>query len=210
MKDCKFAGLRAALVALAVVVCCGEVLMAQFEGPQATDAFSSSGQATVGGKARQYKVEHLPASSFPALPTAVAAELNQRGCLIPQTYEAHGPENVIHGSFRRPGSNDWAVLCSVRGTVSFLVFFDGEVANPAVLRTAPETSRLAPNNATGKLEFDWGIDRATPEQLREAQAGIRPRPAPPDHDAIADSTIDGATMYWLYSGSAWSVTQTTE
>jgi hypothetical protein len=210
MKDCKFAGSRAVLVVLTGVLCCGAVLRAQGPELQSVDAFSSSGQATVGGKTRQYKVEHLPASSFPALPTAVAAELNRRGCLIPQTFEAHGPENVIHGSFRRPGSNDWAVLCSARGTVSFLVFFEGEVANPVVLRTSEENSQLEPNNATGKLEFDWAIDRATPEQLHEAQAGIRPRPAPPDHDAIADSTIDGATMYWLYTGSAWSVTQTTE
>jgi hypothetical protein len=90
------------------------------------------------------------------------------------------------------------------------VFFDGEVANPEVLKTASETACLELSNATGKMEFDWAIDRATPEQLHEAQAGLRPRPAPPDHDAIADSTVDGATMYWLYTGSAWSVTQTTE
>ncbi|MGB6830098.1 MAG: hypothetical protein WBE41_18775, partial [Terracidiphilus sp.] len=72
------------------------------QGPelQAIDAFSNSGTVTVNGQPRQYMVEHLPASSFPALPAGVAAELNRRGCLIPQTYEAHGPENVIHGSFR--------------------------------------------------------------------------------------------------------------
>jgi len=210
MKDWQVVGMRAAPVVLVVVLCYGAALKAQGPELQSVDAFSSSGQATVGGKTGQYKVEHLPVSSFPALPTAVSAELNRRGCLIPQTFEAHGPENVIHGSFRRPGEKDWAVLCSVHGTVSLLVFFDGAPESPEVLATAAETSRLAPNNATGKLEFDWGIDRATPVQLHEAQAGIRPRPAKADHDGIADSTVDGATMYWLYSGSAWSVTQTTE
>ena len=73
---------------------------------QSLDAFSTSGTVTQNGQAHQYRVEHLPASSFPALPTAVAAELNRRECLIPQTYQAHGPENVIHGSFRQAGERD--------------------------------------------------------------------------------------------------------
>ncbi len=174
------------------------------------DAFSTSGQVTVNGQTRQYKVEHLPASSFPALPAAVAAELNRRGCLIPQTYEAHGPENVIHGSFKLPGEKDWAALCSVHGTVSLLVFFDGSAESPEVLSTAAETSRLESNNLTGKLEFDWGIDVATPELVHEAQSQMRHRPAKSDHDAIADSVIDGATVYRFYVGNAWTTVETSD
>lgn len=176
------------------------------QGPelQAIDAFSNSGTVTVNGQPRQYMVEHLPASSFPALPAGVAAELNRRGCLIPQTYEAHGPENVIHGSFRRPGESDWAALCSAHGTVSLLVFFEGASESPAVLATAAETARLELNNATGKLEFDWGIDVASPEQVHEAQSEMRRRPARLDHDAVADSIIDGPTVYRFYAGNAWT------
>jgi hypothetical protein len=83
MKDCKIAGMRAALIMLAVVACCDATLRAQGSELHEIDAFSTSGQVTVNGQTRPYKVEHLPASSFPALPTAVAAELNRRGCLIP-------------------------------------------------------------------------------------------------------------------------------
>jgi hypothetical protein len=210
MKDDWVDKLPAALLALMVVVCCNPALSAQIEGAQARDAFSSEGSVTVNGKSTPYQVEHLPASSFPELPTAVAAELNRRGCLIPQTYEAHGPENVIHGSFKRPGEIDWAVLCSAHGTVSLLVFFDGAAANPEVLATAAETARLELNNASGKLEFDWGIDVASPEQVHEAQSEMRRRPARLDHDAVADSVIDGPTVYRFYAGNAWTNVETND
>jgi len=147
------------------------------------------------------------------LPAAVAAELNRRGCLIPQTYEAHGPENVIHGSFKRAGEKDWAALCSVHGTVSLLVFFDGTEASPEVLLSAAETARLGPTPASGllgMLAFDWGIDVATPETVHEAQSQMRRRPARLDHDAIADANVDGPTIYRFYTGNAWKMIETSD
>src|SRR6185437_2064480 len=68
----------------------------------------NSGHITVDGKPMPYTIRHLPVSSFPALPQTVSAELEARGCLIPQTYEAHQPENVVHGSLESAGSTDWA------------------------------------------------------------------------------------------------------
>jgi len=82
-----------------------------------------TGQLLVAGHEVPYRIRNLPVSSFPDLPPGVAETLNDRGCLIPQTYEAKGPENVIHGSFEHSGSNDWAVLCSAKGQVELLVFF---------------------------------------------------------------------------------------
>jgi len=173
-----------------------------------TAAASERGQLKIAGKSTPYLIRHLPVSSFPALPPAVAEVLNQRGCSIPQTYEAHRPENVVHGSFQRAGSSDWAVLCSANGTVSLLVFFGaagpGQVT-PGVLATAEETSRLQAHDPSGVLGFNWGIDAATPRQVHDVQAGLAPRPAPPDHDAVADSVIDRWTIYHLYRDSAWQV-----
>jgi len=173
-----------------------------------TAAASERGQLKIAGKSTPYLIRHLPVSSFPALPPAVAEVLNQRGCSIPQTYEAHRPENVVHGSFQRAGSSDWAVLCSANGTVSLLVFFGaagpGQVT-PGVLATAEETSRLQAHDPSGVLGFNWGIDAATPRQVHDVQAGLAPRPAPPDHDAVADSVIDRWTIYHLYKDSAWQV-----
>jgi hypothetical protein len=167
------------------------------------------GKINLDGHDRAYVVRHLPPSSFPDLPVTVAGELTERGCLIPQTYEAHRPENVIRGSFERPGSSDWAVLCSVKGKVSLLVFFAAAPGKPAVLATASETDRLQTHDPSAVLGFNWGIDAATPETVHEAQIGISPRPPALDHDAIADSIIDHATVYHYFSKGDWSPVETT-
>jgi hypothetical protein len=169
-----------------------------------------SGQIVVAGHSTPYLIRHLPISSFPDLPAELAVLLNRRGCLIPQTYEAHHPENVIHASLERPGSSDWAVLCSERGTVSLLVFFSSAPASLLVLSAAPETERLQPHDASGVLGFNWGIDPASPEQIRTAQIGLLHRPALVDHDALADSLVDRRTIYHFYLKSAWIVLEMPE
>jgi len=167
-----------------------------------------AGQVLVAGRSTPYLIRHLPVSSFPQLPAAVQQELNHRGCLIPQTYEAHRPENVVHASLERVGSSDWAVLCSAQGTVSLLVFFDGNSDRPFVLASSPETERLQPRNAEGALGFNWGLDRATPQQVRDAQAGMDPRPPLLPHDALADSVIENYTAYHFYAANAWTLLPT--
>jgi len=164
-----------------------------------------SGQIVVAGQPMAYLIRHLPVSSYPGLPAAIADQLNQRGCLIPQTYEAHGPENVIHASLERPGSSDWAVLCAAQGTVSLLVFFSGDPAQPHVLASAPETERLQVHDSSQVLGFNWGIDPASPQPIHEVQIGMTHRPARLDHDALADSVVDRSTVYHFYLRSAWTV-----
>jgi hypothetical protein len=163
-----------------------------------------------------YLVHHLPVSSFPELPASIVDLLNRRGCTIPQTYEAHHPENVVHASLERSGSSDWAVLCSVSGTVSLLVFFDsgtvmgsskGQVKaqQPVVLASAAESERLQAHDTSGVLGFNWGIDPATPEQVHEAQSGLEHRPALVDHDALADSMVEHQTIYHFYAKATWTL-----
>jgi hypothetical protein len=166
---------------------------------------NTSGQVVVAGRSISYLIRHLPVSSFPDLPASFAAQLDRRGCLIPQSYEAHHPENVIHASLERPGSSDWAVLCSERGTVSLLVYFSSAPDGVHVLAAAPETERLQAHDTSGVLGFNWAIDPATPERIRTAQIGLLHRPAPLDHDALADSLVDRHTVYHFYLKSAWIV-----
>jgi hypothetical protein len=167
-----------------------------------------SGQIFVGGHPTHYLIRRLPVSSFPSLPLAIQEQLDLRGCLIPQTYEAHRPENVVRASLQRQGSSDWAVLCSAQGTVSLLVFFENSLARPAVLASALETERLQSHDPSGVLGFNWGIDPASPEQVREAQASMEHRPPLLDHDALADTLVDQHTVYHFYLKSAWVVLQT--
>jgi hypothetical protein len=162
------------------------------------------GTVIVSGQERAYRIRNLPVSSFPDLPIAVAETLTTRGCRIPQTYQAHRPENVIHASLERPGSSDWAALCSVQGRVSLLVFFaSGDSAAPIVLKDYPESAKLQSHDSSGELGFDWGIDPASPSRIHDAQAGMAHHPLPPDHDSLADTTLDRQTVYHLFRNGAW-------
>jgi hypothetical protein len=190
---------------LCALLCAGSLLPAQ-QPPR----LNVSGQVTVAGRSIPYLIRHLPVSSFPDLPASFVAQLNHRNCLIPQSYEAHHPENVIHAALERPGSSDWAVLCSEGGTVSLLVYFSSDPTKLHVLAAAPETERLQAHDASGVLGFNWAIDPATPEQIRSAQIGLLHRPAPLDHDALADSLIDRHTVYHYYLKSAWIVLEMPE
>lgn len=160
------------------------------------------GQKTVNGHSLPYVVRHLPTSAFPELPAPVRETLDRRNCMIPQTYEAHRPENALQASLAGPGTKDWAVLCSVGGRVSLLVFFS-ERTDPEELAVADETDRLEVQASTGVMGFAWGIDAASPEQVHEAQAGLRPRPAKLTHDALADEWIDHRTVFRLFDGGKW-------
>ena len=190
-------------------MCCsllsGPLLACSLLPAQSPPQLNESGQVIVDGRSTPYIIRHLPISSFPDLPEAAAALLTHRGCLIPQTYQAHHPENVVHASFERPGSSDWAVLCSSGGNVSLLVFFANSPARLLVLASAPETERLQPHDSSGVLGFNWGIDPASPEQIREARSGMEHRPPVLDHDALADSIIDHRTVYRFYLKSNWTV-----
>ena len=166
-----------------------------------------SGQIVVAGVATSYLIRHLPVSSFPELPVVIQELLNRRGCLIPQTYEAHRPENAIHASLERAGSSDWAVLCSAEGTASLLVFFTDVPAQPVILASSPENERLQVHDTTGVLGFNWGIDPASPAQIREAQTGMEHRPALADHDALADSVVERRTVYHFYAKRAWTLVE---
>ena len=166
---------------------------------------TESGKIVLASRSTPYVIRRLPVSSFPELPVTVVGFLNRRSCLIPQTYEAHRPENVVHASLERAGSSDWAVLCSVQGTVSLLIFFTDTPAQFMVLASAPETVRLQVHDASGVLGFNWGIDPASPRQIHDAQTGLEHRPPMIDHDALADSVVDRRTVYHFYAKSAWTL-----
>jgi len=158
----------------------------------------------VDGKTVSYLIRRLPVTSFPDLPDPVAETLTQRGCLIPQTYQAHRPENVVRASFDRAGSSDWAVLCSAHGTVELLVFFGRDPGKGITVMSAPELERIERHDSTGVYGFDWGIESASPQQVREVQSGLEHHPARVDHDALADTVLNQKTIYRFYAHEQWT------
>lgn len=173
--------------------------------PQDSPKLNESGQITVSGQNVPYLIRRLPINAFPDLPAAISEQLARRQCLIPQSYEAHHPENVIHASLERTGSSDWAVLCSANGEVSLMVFFSSAPANPVVLLTVPEKDRLQRHDPSGVLGFGWAIDAASPEAVHDAQSGLERKPPRIDHDAIHDIVIDQKTVYRFFSKGAWRI-----
>jgi hypothetical protein len=196
-KHLRLAGFALCLSALAVA-----------QTSPALIQLNETGHILVAGHSTPYIIRHLPIASFPQIPMVIQGLLSDRGCLIPQTYEAHRPENVIQGSFERAGSSDWAVLCSNHGTVSLLVFFGAEPDHPFTLASAPETERLQVHDPSGVLGFNWGIDPASPEQVHEAQAGMLPPPPKVSHFAVSDSIVEHSTLYHYYSNGAWTLLPT--
>jgi len=189
-----------------VVAFCALLAWAPCASAQASEPspFVKTGKLSLAGREVPYRIRNLPVSSFPDLPNPIAEALNDRGCLIPQTYEAKRPENVIHGSLERAGSQDWAVLCASKGKVSLLVFFaSSSPAQPEVLAAANETDRLQIHDLSGELGFNWGIDPASPARIHDAEAGMTHRSPLPDHDCLADTIIDHRTVYHLYRNGAW-------
>jgi hypothetical protein len=165
----------------------------------------TTGHQPLNGAELPFTIHHLPISSFPDLPAPTADALTRRGCLIPQSAEAHHPENVIHGSFERPGSSDWAVLCTGKdGNLSMLVFFSSSPATPVYIVGAPEQGCLQPLPSGKELGFAIAIETASPARVHEAQLSLTPRPPRPDHDAIAESFLEGRTIYRYFYNGAWT------
>jgi len=189
------------LLALCALASWSACVSAQISG---TSPLVKTGKLSVSGREVSYRIRNLPVSSFPDLPNPIADALNDRGCLIPQTYQAKRPENVIHGSLERPGSQDWAVLCAAQGKVSLLVFFaSAPAAQPTVLLAANETDHLQAHDLSGELGFDWGIDAVSPARMHDVEAGMTHRPPLPDHDCLFETVIDHKTVYHLYRDGAW-------
>ena len=97
------------------------------------------------------------------------------------------------------------MLCSASGKVSLLVFFGSAPAKPVVLASVPEQERLQRHDSGGVLGFDWAIDPASPDAVRQAQSGMERKPPRIDHDALADITIDRTTRYRFFSKGAWKL-----
>ena len=154
------------------------------------------------------EIRRLPPESFPALPPAVAAELRRRGCLVPQTWMADRigePHNVISGEFERPGQTDWAVLCSIKGTSSLLVFWDGRAADVEQVPggTVPDEVYL---QGVGGGRFGFGrLIQAVGRDviLRYLADNTGEESSPIDHQGINDAFLEKGSTVHYRSGGQW-------
>jgi hypothetical protein len=161
-----------------------------------------------GGAMVSYRIRLLPLAAFPELPPAVLAQLGHRRCMIPQSFEAQAPENVIEGSFQAPGSADWAALCSAGGSTTLYVFLAGQFDQPIALRSQADTAWLGTEPGGSIYGSAWGIAVLRAASLR-ASRQIHGA-ASFDHDGIEDARLEhGVTVRYLDQGK-WLALQSPE
>jgi hypothetical protein len=153
-----------------------------------------------------YRIRLLPIASFPSLPAEIAAQLNEKKCMVPQTYQARTPENVIHGALERKGSDDWAVLCSVNGATTLYVFLQSQVAAPIALRRQRDTEWLG-SEVLGAYGSAWGISLRLPAQIPAAKSGAFADRSNPDHDGIEDADIEKSSATHYFQNGIWIIVE---
>jgi hypothetical protein len=108
---------------------------------------------------------------------------------------------VIKGEFAKPGQTDWAILCSVGGVSSILVYWNGSTANPARIAEMKDLDSLQDSGADG---ITYGraidpVDRAYILQHYQWYGGTKPPPL--DHKGIDDEFVEkGSVVFYFYQG----------
>jgi beta-lactamase regulating signal transducer with metallopeptidase domain len=157
------------------------------------------------------QIRRLPSNAFSSLPASIRTFLEYRGCLIPQqTFSDPSggqPHNVIQGEFFEPGKTVWAVLCSVNGSSSILVFRDALDRRPEELVSRNDKDDLQ-GAGEGRIAYSRAIepvDRKFIVEHYRAYGG--PEPPPIDHEGIDDQFVGKAsTVHYWYRGE-WKTLQ---
>jgi hypothetical protein len=154
------------------------------------------------------EIRRLSPDAFPELPAPIRTALRRRGCTIPQPAPVQtsgdGPRaNVIRGDFFAPGQPAWAVLCSVAGSSSILVFRGGSGAAPAELAKYEDRIYLQ-DFGTGKAGYDRQIRPVNRKFIVERyRAYGGPKPPSIDHQGIDDKMLEKVSVVHYWYGKQW-------
>jgi hypothetical protein len=144
----------------------------------------------------------LPPSAFPNLPATVRADLEQRGCTVPQPFVRRAtPENVIRGRFLSATSSDIAVLCSKARHSAILVYPHGTVPAVAGFARFPDVDSLQVVDGAGGVGYSRLLSVARPDHIRLHNADMH---VAIDHDGIENAFIEKGSTIWYWSGRTWA------
>jgi hypothetical protein len=149
------------------------------------------------------QVVRLSPTAFPQLPKNILAELQRRGCMIPQVPMFEGQQNVIQGEFAKPGQTDWAVLCSVERISSILIFWNSSATNLAEIATMRDIDRLQ-SEGGDKMAYSRAITPVGKNYIMEhydAYGG--PKPPPMNHQGIDDAFVGKASIVLYFYKGKW-------
>jgi hypothetical protein len=143
----------------------------------------------------------LPPSAFGDLPAAVRADLERRGCTVPQPFvRRRGPENVIRGRFLSAMPTDVAVLCSRHRRSTILVYRDSAAPAAAELAPSADVDWLQVVDAAGTAGYSRALYVAAPDHIRRHNPDAR---LPIDRDGIEEAFLEKGSTIRLWSGRAW-------
>ena len=170
-------------------------------------AIAASCSAQIAWDAANRDVLRLPPAAFKQLPQNLVADLERRGCTIPQVPPeasmSKGLQNIIRGEFQKPGQTDWAVLCSVRRVSSILIFWNGSEIKPAEIAKMDDIDGLQ-GWAGGKAVYSRLIDPVGKRYIIDHyQAYGGPKPPPIDHQGINDVFVGKASVVMYWYGGNW-------
>ncbi len=154
-------------------------------------------------KEAERHIVRLPPSAFPGLPSNLRRELERRACTIPQEASSKKPHNVIRGQFAKSGQTDWAVLCSVKGASTILVFWNGSELNPAAIGKEEDRHRLQVVGED-RIGYSREITPAGRDFIMghyEAYGG--PKPPRIDHQGIDDAFTGKASSTLYFHRGKW-------
>lgn len=154
----------------------------------------------VGTPQNQERVDRLTPSRFPNLSGVVRAELERRGCNIPQAWSNSTPHNIVTGSFTGPDRVDVAALCSVNGVSKILVFPGGAITGVLELAEAADEGYIQAIGGDRGVGYSRAITTASPARIAiylKRAPSIAPFPV--EYDGIEDVFVEKASTirYWL-------------
>ena len=149
-------------------------------------------------------IRRLSPTIFRQLPTAVVERLEARRCLIPQVSYDKTPHNVIRGSFTGANRDEWAVLCSRRGTSSIMVFRADSAEPVAEIAAAKDEDFLQGVDERGTLGFSRAISAVGEDYIFEHyKAYGGPEPPSITHQGIDDAFVEKASVIRYFHRGKW-------
>ena len=148
----------------------------------------------------QGNMVYYPPEKFSGVPAWVVAELNARGCSIPQALHFRkGPHNLIRGEFVLKGQADWAALCSKNGKSSIVLLSTNKEKCTQELPVTGDSAYVQ-QVSSNQQAFSRLISTATSKEITPYAMQDSPGF---DHDGIIDEFAEKASSIIYCREGTW-------